>query len=280
MSGNATPAQIRQWSDDIARDPGSLSFVPLADAYRTQGRTDAALRMCLRGLERNPTNVEGHHLLGLIYTATGDTVKAFDEWDIALRLSPDHVPSRRQIGLLCAAQEDWGAAVRHFERAAAAAPDDAEIADALRRARAAAQPAPSAAAPATAPAPAGAASLHDELLALGGERGMIGVLLLDGSGYVLAGGMGVGGEDHGPEVAAALTGASPEAERAVRHLELGAWRGILLETPDATIRLTAAGEDAMLAVAAQRSVPTGWVLRMTARARAVVARWMGGGGGA
>lgn len=276
---SATAAQVRQWSDDVARDPASTSFVPLAEAYRQQGRADAALRLCLRGLERNPTHVEAHYLLGRLYAAAGDALKAFDEWDIALRLSPEHARSRREIGLLCAARGDWPAALRHLERAAASAPDDAEIAVALTRARAAMPPQVSPA-PAAVPesAPAEPGSLHEEFEALASERGILGILLLDGAGYVLAGSMGEQGEDSGSEVAAALAGTSPEAERAVRHLELGTWRGILLQTPEATVRLAPAGADALLAVAARRSVPTGWVLRMAARARAIVATWLGEAG--
>lgn len=276
----ATAAQIRQWSDDVARDPGSLSFVPLAESYRAQGRTDAALRLCLRGLERNPTHVEAHYLLGLLYRAAGDEMKAFDEWDIALRLSPEHAGSRREIGLLCAARGDWPAALRHLEPAAAAAPADAEIASALQRARSETAPSAPAAAPMqagpTAPAtPAAPADPRADFEAIATERGMIGVLLLDSGGYVLGGTMRADGEDHADAIGAALAGAAPEAERAVRHLGLGAWRGILLESSDATVRLTPAQEGTMLAIAARRELPTGWVLRTAARALSLVRAWMG-----
>ncbi|MEW5927375.1 MAG: tetratricopeptide repeat protein [Gemmatimonadota bacterium] len=298
---SATPAQIRAWSEEVARDPGTLAFLPLAEAYRQAGRRDAALRLCLRGLERNPTNVEAHYLLGLLYREGGEPVKAFDEWDMALSLDPEHAGARREIGLLCAERGEWGSTLRHLERAAAADPADDEVRDALTRARSAAgepaaPPAASAdsaqrveAAPvASAPAPSApttpAASPWDaaqaEFRGLTAERGILGALLMDGQGFVVAGEMRAEGVDRGPEVAAALHGASAEAERALRHLGLGTWRGMLVETPETVVRIAPA-EDAMLAVAASREVPTGWTLRVAARAAAVAARLLGvdGNGG-
>jgi predicted regulator of Ras-like GTPase activity (Roadblock/LC7/MglB family) len=343
----ATPMQVRQWSEAVARDPGDLAFLPLAEAYREQGRRDAALRLCIRGLERHPENVEAHYLLGVLYHEGGEQVKAFDEWDIALRLSPDHAAARRAIGLLCVDRADWSGAIRHLERAVADAPDDGELRSALDLARtnaavaspmarpgpapaasaASAQPAQAAApsaeatsspaptpataealssagpstasattsaspatpaSPTAAPSTAGAPttqapvrweSMQDEFAALGAERGVVGAVVLDEHGYVIAGEMHVGGRDRAPEVAAVLAGSQSEAERAVRHLGLGTWRGILLETPEATVRLAPVA-DGMLAVAARREVPTGWVLRFANRARDAAMRWLGAGGGA
>jgi tetratricopeptide (TPR) repeat protein len=274
------PAQVRLWSEEVARDPNTLAFLPLAHVYRQERRRDAALRLCLRGLERHPTHVEAHYLLGLLYREGGEEVKAFDEWDIALRLDPEHAAARRQIGLLCAAREEWAAAARHLEYAAHAHPEDAEVRDALFRARASlgesapAPPAPVAEPPAP---PSDWEAAHADFRSLSGERGVMGTLLLDEQGLVIAGEMRVEGADRAAEVAAALRGASSEAERALRHLGLGAWQGILLETPETVVRITPV-YDSMLAVAARREVPTGWVLRVAARARAVAARLLGAGG--
>jgi len=341
----ATPQQVRQWSDDVAANPASLSFLPLARAYRAQGRHDAALRLCIRGLERHPDNVEAHHLLGLLYREAGEAVKAFDEWDIALALAPEHLPSRREIGLLCVERGEWGPALRHLERAHEQDAGDEAVRAALElatvRSRAPAEapppapapaspaspapaatpqpspglgggwasgaspgggaapapppaprtespapavvsPAPAVAAPAPAPASAASpASAFDTIAAafdtLAAERGIVGGVLLDDQGFVLAGRIEVGGTDHGPEIAAVLSGASGEAGRALRHLGLGEWKGILVETPEAVVRLAPAG-DGMVAVAARRDVPTGWVLRVAGRARDAALRFLDGGG--
>ncbi|HEU0301023.1 MAG TPA: tetratricopeptide repeat protein [Longimicrobium sp.] len=313
----ATPAQVRQWSEEVAADPGSLAFLPLARAYREQGRRDAALKLVVRGLEKHPGHVEAHHLLGLLYREGGDSLKAFDEWDIALALDPEHGPSRREIGLVAWERGDYPAAVRHLERALENDAFDREVRAALedawaRRAgspvpRAAAAPPPAgspAATPSAAPAapapepepepapvpvPAAAApsgrdgsrfdAVEGEFGALGAERGIVGAVLLDDQGFVLAGRVVVGETDRGPEVAAILSGASLEAGRALAHLGLGAWKGILVETPEAVVRLAPAG-DAVVLVAGRREVPTGWVLRVAARAREAALRFLGGGGAA
>ena len=325
---SAAPQQLRQWSEEVAADPGSPAFLALARHYREAGRLDAALRLVVRGLERHPNDVEAHHLLGLLYLDGGDEVKAFDEWDIALALAPEHHGSRRQIAFLCHARGDVEAAERHLEKALEGDFEDREVRGLLEEiyaARRGARPgrrrpadetgpaAPSAeaappaeaAAPASAPAPAAETApaaapspspsvspasgdgsafdlLERELRAVGAERGMIGAVLLDAQGYVVAGEMRAGGRDRGPEIAAVLSPASTEAERAVRHLKLGGWKGILVETPDAVVRLTPTADGGMMAVAGRRDVPMGWVLRVAARARDAAARFVAAttGGGA
>jgi predicted regulator of Ras-like GTPase activity (Roadblock/LC7/MglB family) len=302
----ATPAQVRQWSEEVAADPASLAFLPLSRAYREQGRRDAALKLCIRGLEKHPDHVEAHYLLGLLYREGGEGLKAFDEWDIALALDPEHAGSRREIGLIAHARGDYAVAVRHLEKSLANDAFDQEVRTALEDAwsrskgagaspvspRPAPPPAmqtPPAAAAAgsastvAAPAPAAEATHFDtvagEFVALSAERGIVGAVLLDDQGFVLAGQMVVAGVDRGPEVAAVLSGASSEAGRALGHLGLGAWKGILVETPEAVVRLAPAG-DGMIAVAGRREVPTGWTLRVAGRARDAALRFLGAGGGA
>ncbi|MFL5381898.1 MAG: roadblock/LC7 domain-containing protein [Longimicrobiaceae bacterium] len=335
-----TPQQLRQWSEEVAADPGSPAFLPLAQYYRAAGRLEAAVRLVVRGLERHPNDVEAHHLLGLLYRDGGDDVRAFDEWDIALALAPEHHGARRQIAFLCHERGDLEAAERHLEKALEGDFEDAEVrrlleeiyaarrdarpqrrrpapAEAATSAPAPAprpvevEPAVTAAAPAATPtppaestpaAPAATASppaaapaeaapwgggsafdaLQGELRAVGTERGMIGAVFLDPQGYVVAGEMHAGGRDRGPEIAAVLSPAQAEAERAVRHLKLGGWKGILVETPDAVIRLTPSPDGGMVAVAGRRDVPMGWVLRVAARARDAAARFVAAttGGGA
>jgi predicted regulator of Ras-like GTPase activity (Roadblock/LC7/MglB family) len=313
----ATPQQVRQWSDEVAADPGSPAFRPLAEHYREAGRADAALRLVIRGLERHPHDVEAHHLLGVLYREGGDETRAFDEWDIALALDPEHFPSRRAIGMLLAARGEWDAAERHLEKALEGDFTDQEVRALLeeiharrrdgrgrRGAPAATPPAapveappppPPVATPAATPPPASAApamaptrpevgsefdALDAELGALGGERGIVGAVMLDPQGFVVAGTMHVGGRDRGPEIAAVLSPASSEAERAVRHLKMGGWKGILVETADTVVRLSPTPDGGMVAVAGRRDVPMGWVLRVASRVRDAAIRFLRSGGGA
>ncbi|HEX5724044.1 MAG TPA: roadblock/LC7 domain-containing protein [Longimicrobiaceae bacterium] len=289
MSG-ADPRQVRQWTDEVAADPASPAFLPLARHHRAAGRRDLAVQLVVRGLRRHPNDVEAHHLLGLLYREGGDALKAFDEWDIALALSPEHHGARRELGLLCLERGEWEAAVRHLERALETDLEDADARAALEAAWARLRggaPAPAAEeAPVPPPPPpadgtrgsgwAGGEAWDEAQAgcgALARERGMLGAVLLDAQGYVLAGEMAVEGADRAAEVAAVLSGASAEAERTLRHLRLGGWKGILVETPEAVVRLAPAG-DGMVAVAARRDVPTGWVLRVAGRAREAAGRFL------
>ena len=146
MNGRVDARQIRRWQDEVARDPGSPAFVPLADVYRREGRLEVATRLCLRGLSRQPERVDAHVLLGRVYRESGDLDRALDEMDIALRLDPGNAPARRAIGYICLERRDWKAAARHLEEAARQDPRDERVASALalarKRARTAASAAP------------------------------------------------------------------------------------------------------------------------------------------
>jgi len=115
MNPIASPAEIRRWTQEVARDPRSESFLPLARAFADAGRTPAAIRLCHQGLSANPGNVEAHVLLGSLYRETGDLEKAVDEWDIALRLDPGHAEARRALDLARAATTDatGGGSIAH-----------------------------------------------------------------------------------------------------------------------------------------------------------------------
>src|SRR4051812_2452570 len=107
-------ADLQRWSEEVARDPASLAFIPLTKAYRRMGRRDAALRICLRGLERHPTHVEGHGLLALLYLDAGDRGRAADEWGMVLRLEPDNFEALRGMGFHYLEQHDLNNARRHL----------------------------------------------------------------------------------------------------------------------------------------------------------------------
>ena len=153
----AAVADLQRWSEEVARDPTSLAFLPLARAYRRQGRAEAALRLCLRGMERHPENIEAHALLALLYLEQGDRARAADEWSMILRLDPANFDALRGLGF-CYLEEGLVERAReHLERAAVMRPDDAAVRGALRMA---AERSPAGASAAAAPEPA--ATFEDE----------------------------------------------------------------------------------------------------------------------
>ena len=94
------PDEIRRLSDDLARDPSSLVFMPLADALRRAGQLDVAMRVALRGLDRHPYVADAHDVLARIYADRGELERAADEWEMALRLDPAHAQARLGLGFV------------------------------------------------------------------------------------------------------------------------------------------------------------------------------------
>jgi predicted regulator of Ras-like GTPase activity (Roadblock/LC7/MglB family) len=285
---------IRRLSDELARDPASMAFLPLAEVLRRRGQTDVALKVAMRGLERHPHNADAHDLLARIAVDQGDLQRAFDEWDMVLRFAPAHVGARKGMGFVCFQQGRAAEAERYLSEAAAADPDDQTIAAALANIRAGAippAPAPQQAgaspAPAPRPAPAPAPVAAQVLIPpmpkpsprtlfadLIGDAEQT-VLLLDKDGFVLAGLYIDGdGTDVAEEIGAQLSGVSEEARRAMRHLGLGDWHSITFETEAATIAMAPAPRDALLLVAAARERPLGLVARLRESAVRRAAEWM------
>lgn len=316
-----TPAQadLQRWSEEVARDPRSLAFLPLARAYRKQGLRDAAMQLCLRGLEAHPAHVEAHGLLAMLYLDSGDHQKAADEWSMVLRIDPDNFEALRGMGFCYLEQDRLSRARQMLERAALLRPSEPTVQEALRvlgtRQEIAeqglssspdlaygddpwavtdgprfmfdakeeppkAESAPPAAAQAPAPEPAQAPSFQDSFSTIGpvpldptvlfddllSAGPLLGALLVDSKGLVLAGRLTDAMRGDSAVLGAVLGGAIGEATRTARHLALGTWRGILLDAEHALLHLTPAGPDAVLMLAARRDAPAGWLVRASSHA--------------
>jgi predicted regulator of Ras-like GTPase activity (Roadblock/LC7/MglB family) len=99
------------------------------------------------------------------------------------------------------------------------------------------------------------------------------VLLLDRRGLVLAGTLRDSRPGAAEDLGAILGGAIDEALRAVTHLQLGAWRGLMLEAEGAVVHVSPVPGDALLVVAARREAPAGWVMRTAAHAASLAGRF-------
>ena len=126
---------IRRLSDELARDPSSLVFLQLGEALRRREQLDHAFKIAIRGLERHPHNAEAHDLLARICVDRGELERAFDEWDMVLRLDPEHVNARKGMGFVCFRQGKLSDAQRYLGEANERDPGDASIAAALENIR-------------------------------------------------------------------------------------------------------------------------------------------------
>jgi tetratricopeptide (TPR) repeat protein len=324
-----TPAagDLRRWSEEVARDPSSLAFLPLARAYRRMGHRGAALQLCLRGLEHYPTHAEAHSLLALLHLENGDRRRAAEEWSTVLRLDANHFEALRGLGFCYLEQDQLSRARETLERAALLRPADTAVQEALRllgtrqelqhpqenplgygddpwaeelehppitaalpelialsvsppAAESSEEPPP--VRPATPPVPLAPTDLRTVLggdparlfSSITGVGPVLGALLLDDQGLVLAGSLHGGVTERAAALGAVLGGAIEEAGRMARQLSLGEWRGILLEAEGALLHLAPTGRRTIVLLAAERSAPVGWVLRLAAQASEMATRYL------
>jgi tetratricopeptide (TPR) repeat protein len=268
---------IRRLSDELARDPGSRVFVPLAEALRQQGQLEVALKLALRGLERHPHFADAHDLLARIAVDRGDLERAFDEWDMVLRLAPGHLGALKGMGFVCFQQGRLPEAEQYLGAALNAGETDERIAAALAHVRAAQGERVQAPVSAGGTLPPG--TTHDPrfLFADVLSEGEQTALLLDPAGLVLAGAyIGWDGRDLAQEVGAELSGVTDAARRATRHLALGEWTSIVFETEVAVVAMTPTAGDGLLVLATSRATPLGLVNRLLERCSERARRWLGG----
>src|SRR5262245_60974419 len=104
---------IAAMTAQLARDPTSLVFIPLADALRRRGQLDPALTVALRGLARYPAVADAYDTVARIHTDRGDGDAAFDAWTNALRLSSDHLGAHKGLAFLYYRSGDFDRSIRH-----------------------------------------------------------------------------------------------------------------------------------------------------------------------
>jgi tetratricopeptide (TPR) repeat protein len=259
-----TADDIQALTAQLARDPSSLVFLPLAEALRRRGQLDAALPVAEQGATRFPEMAGAWDLLARIRSDRGEGDLAFDAWTTVLRLDPSHLGAYKGLAFLSFRAGELARSLRYLQRAVELAPGDDALRAALERVRqaAGARPVPGYSQPAA-----------DPLRVLEAEPGL--ALLLDLQGRPLAGAIrNADGQDAGDAVAAVLAGISREAERAARLLGLGPWRRISLEGGPANFELRTPTIDSVLLVTRPREVPAGRLALLADRAASAARRWL------
>ena len=269
--------EVRRLSDELVRDPGSRVFVPLGEALRRRGQADLALKVTLRGLERHPHFADAHDLLARIAVDRGELERAFDEWDMVLRLAPGHLGALKGMGFVCFQQGKFGQAEEYLAAAEAHGDGDEQVASALahvREARRERAQLPRRSGTAARPA---RRTIHDSSSPTCSAKQEQTALLLDRDGLVLAGAyVAWDGRDVGQEVGAELSGVTDAARRATRHLSLGEWSSIVFETEVAVVAMTPSTNDGLLVLATSRATPLGLVRRLLDKCAERARRWQGG----
>jgi tetratricopeptide (TPR) repeat protein len=115
---------IRRYEERLAKDPTSLAFAPLAEAYRKAGRTKEAIQLCEEGLRRYPDYGMARVILAKAYLAEGNDEGARAELTTVVARVPGDVQSHRLLAELAVKRGALTEAVTHLERAAELDPGD------------------------------------------------------------------------------------------------------------------------------------------------------------
>jgi predicted regulator of Ras-like GTPase activity (Roadblock/LC7/MglB family) len=260
---------VREWSDELARDPSSLVFIPLAETLRQQGELQLAQKFVIRGLQRHPHNPEAHDTLARIMADLGDLQSAFDEWDMVARLQPGHVGAIKGMAFVRFQQGRLEEAEQLLLQAQSGEGDET-ISSAIATVR------KSVATQSVAALVGDPRRLYADLLAPDQAA-----MCVDKDGLVVSGAYyDADGNDVAHEIGASLSGVSGEAVRATEHLHIGAWRSIVFETEAAFVALSPAPaqgsleEGGLVVVAAVPDTPLGLLKRVLAKCLQRTTEWL------
>lgn len=101
------PPEVIRYSEILSRDPRSLLFALLAEAYRKCGMVDEAIRVCRFGLGEHPGYTGGRVALARAYYEKGMLKEARDELKGVLDLFPDNLASLRLMGMIHKREGEW-----------------------------------------------------------------------------------------------------------------------------------------------------------------------------
>lgn len=278
---------VRVWSDELARDPSSLVFLPLGETLRRQGQLDTARKVATRGLQRHPNNADAHDLLARIHVDAGEYQQAFDEWDMVLAIVPGHLGATKGMAFILYQQGMLDEAEKMLVKAQALdGGRNGDIIAAISTLRKSG---------AVSSIDMSTAEMHAQTTAMGGDPRQLyadmlapdqQAIMLDKEGLVLAGAYrAADGRDVAEDVGATLSGLSSEALRAMKHLEMGEWRSIIFETEGAVVSIAPSPPEGgvatggVLVVAATPSTPLGLLRRLLDRCLARSTTWLASAAG-
>jgi tetratricopeptide (TPR) repeat protein len=122
----AASSVIRRHEERLARDPSSLAFAPLADAYRKSGRTREAIALCREGLGRFPEYATARLVLAKALLDEGESEAALAEVRGVLDRNAADAPAHRLAGELHRRAGRLAEALPHLRQAVALDPSDRE----------------------------------------------------------------------------------------------------------------------------------------------------------
>ena len=132
--GSDSPAseEIRRFEEQYRRQPESLVFARLADAYRKAGQPEKALAVLEEGLLRHPDYPSGHIVKARALRDMGKMDETLEAFRRVLELDGANLVAIRELAGLADERGDTGEARHWYERLGQIDPADLEVRQRLR----------------------------------------------------------------------------------------------------------------------------------------------------
>ncbi len=108
--------EIERYTQLLARDPDSLAFVPLADAYRKSGLFEEAFAVLKRGVGRRPEYLPAKIVLGKCYMDLSNYPKAEATFEEILEVDRDNLVALSSMANVRLHQRRYGEAATVYRR--------------------------------------------------------------------------------------------------------------------------------------------------------------------
>ena len=118
---------INQSLKALYKNPDSLVFAPLAEAYRRQGAFQKAVQICESGLNKHQEYAPGYAVLGCIYFDLKKYRKSMECFEKALDLEPGHLLSLRYLSDLYIRFKEVKKALCVYEMLLLSYPQDVQV---------------------------------------------------------------------------------------------------------------------------------------------------------
>lgn len=119
--------EIERLSAQLARDPNSKLFIPLAEEYMKADMAQEAVMTLEEGLKAHPAYMSARVLLGKAHLMTGDMDKACEQFENVIKAVPDNLFALKKLGEIYLAQGRREESLKNFRILALLSPKDEEL---------------------------------------------------------------------------------------------------------------------------------------------------------